>query len=175
MRSEMNPEPLPLDPADPAQLEELLVAYLDHELDTPASHRVEQLLAAEPKVRELLRQLERSWDALDELGRAEVDPSFTETTLEMVAVAAEEDVREQQAALPRRRLRRWLVGTVCLAAAGAAGFFAVARFLPNANEQLLRDLPVLENLDQYRQVDDVEFLRLLHREQIFAKEAGHES
>jgi len=62
-------------------------------------------------------------------------------------------------------------------AAGAAGFLAVLLFWPNPNQQLLRDLPVLERLDQYRQIDDGDFLQRLldHREELFAEEPGSES
>ena len=48
-----------------------------------------------------------------------------------------------------------------LLAAGAAGFLAVFLFRPDPNRQLLDDLPVLERLDEYRQIDKVEFLELL--------------
>ena len=49
----------------------------------------------------------------------------------------------------------------------AGGFFAVVRLVPDPNRQLLEDLPVLENLDEYRQVDDIEFLRLLRAARLF--------
>jgi hypothetical protein len=150
---------------DPAttesSLEEQLVAYLDGELDAEAVRRIEERLAAEPEVRETLNRLERSWELLDELGSTPVGESFTRTTLEMVAVAAEEDVQRAMAEVPlRRRRRRWLIGGGVFAAA-AAGFLAAYLALPNANRQLVDDLPILENLDEYRQVDDVKFLRLL--------------
>ena len=35
---------------------------------------------------------------------------------------------------------------------------------------MLRDLPVLENYDEYRQVGDIEFLRLLRDEGLFAED-----
>jgi len=73
-----------------------------------------------------------------------------------------------------------LIGSACVLTAGLAGSLAVLLFWPNPNEQLLRDLPVLENLDEYRQIDDgesdaVEFLRMLHREGLFAEEAPDDS
>jgi hypothetical protein len=57
-----------------------------------------------------------------------------------------------------------------LLAALAGGFFTVVRLAPDPNRQLLEDLPVLENLDEYRQVDDIEFLRLLRAAGLFG---GH--
>ena len=38
------------------------------------------------------------------------------------------------------------------------------------NRELLEDLPVLENLDAYRQVGDIQFLRTLARERLFDQE-----
>ncbi len=52
-------------------------------------------------------------------------------------------------------------------AAAAAGFLAVAALAPDPNRQLLEDLPVLLRFDEYRQVDSLEFLRLLRKEEVF--------
>jgi anti-sigma factor RsiW len=151
-------------------LEEQLVAYLDGELDAESVRRIEERLAAEPEVREALNRLERTWDMLDELGSTPVGESFTRTTLEMVTVAAEEEVQHAMAVVPLRRRRRlWLAAAGALAAT-AAGFLAAYLALPNSNRQLLQDLPVLENLEEYRQVDDIDFLRLMKEKGLFPKE-----
>ncbi len=159
---------------DAIAIEEQLVAYLDGELDEPSSRRIEELLASDPAVREKLEQLDRAWDMLDELGQASVDHGFTDSTLEIVAVAAEEDVERHREELPRLRRRRWLVVGGGLLASSLAGFLAVALFWPDPNRQLIRDLPVLENLDQYSQIDDVEFLRVLQREGLFKEDPADE-
>ena len=65
-----------------------LVAYLDGELDAESGRRIEALLASDPEVRRRLQSLERTWDLLDELDAAPVGEPFTQTTLEMVAIAA---------------------------------------------------------------------------------------
>ncbi|NUQ63825.1 MAG: hypothetical protein HUU20_15215 [Pirellulales bacterium] len=170
----MSHEPVENDPiADPPPLEEELVAYLDGELDAQAERRIEQLLAADPTVRETLRQLEHTWELLDDLGAADVDETFTRTTLEMVAVEAEEEVRQVTAELPRRRGWRLAMQLGGLGAAALAGFLAVALLRPDPNRQLLEDLPVLENLDQYEQVGDIQFLEMLREAHLFEKEDGH--
>ena len=175
-RAVMTDDPVNTDTgATQTPLEEELVAYLDGELDDPSSRRIEQLLAADPKVRGTLQGLDRTWHLLDELDRASPDEGFTRTTLEMVAVAAEGDVSMQQTEVPRRRRRRWLIGGCALLAAAAAGFLAVAPLRPDPNRRLLEDLPILENLDQYRQADSIQFLRLLDREGLFSEEASHGS
>ena len=164
----MSNDPVNADPtADATTLQEQLVAYLDGELGDEGSRQVEALLAANPKVREALTRLERTWEALEQLGRAEVDETFTQTTLEMVTVAAEDDAQQRQDEGPRRNRRRWLIGGGALLAAGGAGFLCVALFWPDPDEQLLKDLPVLQNLDQYQQIDNVEFLEMLYEKDFF--------
>ena len=174
-------DPANIDPAgDPHALEEQLVAYLDGELDDASSRRIDALLASDPGVRDMLEKLEGTWELLDNLERAHVDEVFTRSTLEMVAVAASDDVQEELATVPQRRRRQWLIGGAGLLAAGAAGFLGVFFFWPNPNRQLLHELPVLERLDEYRQIDGVKFLELLleNREELFAEvpeEEGDES
>ena len=158
-------------------LEEQLVAYLDGELDAEASRRVEELLATDPRVRQTLQQLDRTWEFLDELDKPQVAESFAQTTLEMVTVAAGEDVRTGLAETRRRRRRRrrrWAIAGGSLLAAGLAGFLAVALFAPDRNEQLIQDLPVLQNLDEYCQIDSIEFLQMLNQQDLFTEENGED-
>ena len=85
-------------------------------------------------------------------------------------------MEQSLAEAPRRRQRqRWLIGGGLLAAA-AAGFFAVALLVTHLDRQLLRDLPVLENFDEYRQIGSFEFLQLLDKEKLFSvagEDASH--
>lgn len=143
-------------------LKEQLVAYLDGELDEASTRELEHLLSTDPAAREALHKLESAWDMLDALPRAEVDESFTHTTIEMLAVSVEKDIRDERSARPGRELRKWGLGAAALAAACVLGFFVVTSLSVDPNEQLLKDLPLLERLDQYRQVDEVQFLRDLH-------------
>ncbi len=155
-------------------IEEELVAYLDGELEDEASRLLEQRLTSDPKLRQELAVLERTWDLLDGLGSSELDETFARSTIEMVAVEAEAQLHQQEEARPLRARRRRLVVMGGLAAAALAGFVSVWLFWPNPNQQLLEDLPVLERLDQYRQVDDVEFLRKLDESGLFAVEGTDE-
>ncbi len=164
----MNDDPSPV----AAALDEQLVAYLDGELDAEGGRRIEALLATDPEVRRRLQSLERTWDLLDQLDTAPVGEPFTHTTLEMVAVAARDEVEHDRAVAPRRRRRRRLAIGGGLLAAAAAGFLTVACLARDPNRQLLKDLPVLVNFDEYRQVENVELLRLLRKEGLFPGESG---
>ena len=143
--------------ADGAELREQLTAYLDGELDAAATRDIERRMAREPQVQEELRQLQQAWDLLDRLPLSEVDAKFTRSTVEMIAVQV-----EQEAEPPAGRFwtrSPWLWRAAGLAIACAAGFAIVQGAWPDRNRQLLRDLPVLENLEAYRQTPDVKFLK----------------
>ncbi len=151
-------------------LEEQLVAYLDGELDAEDARRIEERLAFEPGVRETLQRLERTWECLDVLDAPPVDDRFTRSTLEMVAVDAEKQLQQLADEAPRRRRRRRLAILGGLVAAAALGFGGVMALAPNPNQQLIEDLPVLENLDEYRQADNLQFLMQLRDADLFGEE-----
>lgn len=169
----MASDPVPANAAE--AIEEQIVAYLDGELSPQERRRFEGLLASDGKLREKVLYLQRTWDLLDKLDREPVGKEFSHTTLEMVAVAAEEDVRIVQAGLPRKFWWRCLLGTIMVCSASLLGMVVTLWTEPNPNQQLLRDLPVLENLDALREADDVQFLRMLQKERLFVKEAGDEN
>ena len=155
-------------------IDEQLVAYLDGELDTESSRRIEALLASDPRLRDALQRLDRTWELLDELDTSPAAEGLAHSTIEMVTAAAADEAQRLQREEPRLRRRRWALAAGGLLAASLAGFLAVTLLRPDANQQLLTDLPVLERLDEYRQIDDLDFLRALASENIFSKEDGHE-
>ncbi len=169
----MADEPLSTNPTDgPAAIEDQLVAYLDGELDHQRAEQVEALLARDPVARQVLTRLERTWSLLDGLERQQVDEAFTRTTIEMVTVAEEEQLGRERAAAPRRQRQRWLIGGGALLAAALAGYLGVALLRPDPDRQLLEDLPLLVDYDEYSQIDDVKFLQLLYEQKVFPKDAS---
>jgi hypothetical protein len=149
----------PSNPGNLDQLDEQLVSYLDGELPPNEARQIEDLLARDGTARSRLNELASSWDMLDQLPRATVDELFTRTTVEMVALAAEDDAVQSQAALPARRSRRGYQIAIAVAAAAVIGFGAIFFFVPSENDILLRDLPVIANLEIYRDVDDIQQLK----------------
>jgi hypothetical protein len=152
------------------QLDEQLVSYLDGELDTESCRRIEELLAIDPEVRQKLHWLEQTWEILDELDATPVGDDFARTTLEMVAVAAEEDVRKDREEAPRRRRRLWILTLGVMLVACVTGYASVVLTAANSNKELLQDLPILENLDEFIQVKDIQYLRMLQKIKAFAEE-----
>ncbi len=155
-------------PADnAASLNEQLVAYLDGELDAESARRIEAQLASNANVRRRLQSLERTWELLDDLDAAPVGEPFTRTTLEMVALAAGDDLAQSRIEAPRRRRRRRLQILGVLAAAAAVGFLGVWLFTPDTNRRLIDNLPVLEQFEEYRETGTIGFLRQLRNENLF--------
>lgn len=160
--------------SDADALQEELTAYLDDELEGEAVSRVEQRLARDAEYREELARLERAWGLLDRLPRAALDENFTKSTIEMVAVAASQEADAVLAEQPRRRRRQQWAGIAGILTALAVGFFIGTRLWPDPNQELLRDLPVLQNLELYYQADNMEFLRMLDEANLFPEgDADH--
>lgn len=169
----MNPNE-PKRSSDETMIEEL-VAYLDGELDEASSERVVQQLDRDPNYRRRLEDLQQAWEMLDELPRAQPADQFARTTIEMVAVSAERELAQSRDRSMRQRTYSLLIGLAVVLAAMLAGFGITRWSIPDPDEELLRDLPVIENLDLYAYADDIEFLRQLQREGLFAEGFGDEN
>jgi anti-sigma factor RsiW len=139
-----------------------LVAYLDGELDEEGSGEIERTLALSPVARHEVEMLTRTFELLDILPPARATDAFTDRTLATVRMT------ETSTALSERpwfrQLRRGLVVVACvvgLAAFAVVGFLATNAWIPNESEMLVDELPVIENLDVYREIGDVRFLEEL--------------
>jgi anti-sigma factor RsiW len=147
-----------------SQRREDLVAYLDGELEEEASREIERTLAHSPVARHEVEMLTRTFELLDFLPAAKATEEFTDRTLATVRLT---ESRPPLADRPWfRQVRRGLVVVGCLAAVsafGAIGFLATNAWVPDESDMLVEDLPVIQNLDLYREVGDLEFLRDLQR------------
>ena len=143
-----------------------LVAYLDGELDEAESRRVEARISQDPAARAEVESMKRTWEMLDYLPRVEPSPTFTQRTVSLVTA-------EHAAALKSGRQRRhWRVGAGWAAAilvAALGGFAGVTLLAPHepTDEDLVRDLRVLENQKLYEQIDSVGFLKSLDQPDLF--------
>jgi anti-sigma factor RsiW len=150
--------------------DDALVAYLDGELDPEASRAFERRLSEDPALRRRLQQHQQAWDLLENMPHTEVGDTFTRTTVEMVAVSAAEDVQKVKRAQGRRRRALWAACGGGLLGAASAGYLCVSLMLSAPDRQLVKDLPIIENLDAYRNAETVDFLRALQKENLFAAE-----
>jgi len=153
-----------------ATIDEELVAYLDGELDVSGAARVERRLADDAAYRARLAQLQRAWDMLDTLQRSEANDDFARSTVEMIAVQAVDDAKTGHMRAVRQRSLAWVGISAAVLLAATGGYFFLQWTLDQPNRELVRDLPVIERIDEYRDADSVEFLQQLHREGLFAAE-----
>ena len=149
---------------------ENLVAYLDGELNSPESGAIDQALIDSPVARHEVEMLTRTWEMLELLPNQSASDAFTETTMQTVRMS---DETEPSASIedyyPQIRVGlmslAWLVS---VSLASWAGFMLAREWTPNPADELVQDLPVIENYDLYRtlEVEDTEkidFLKELHR------------
>ncbi len=76
------------------------------------------------------------------------------------------------AAGPGRARAKHLTAARRAVAAAPVGFVAGHFLWPNPNAALLRDLPVIEHFELYYQADNIDFLKLLESEGLFADQEG---
>ena len=160
-------QPPPETAVDP--LDEELIAYLDSELNDDARTVVEQRLASDETYRQRLKLLQQAWDMLDMLPSSVPSDSFTRTTVAMTIDTAQEQAETQLFQAKRKQNNRVRLGVAAVGMAVAVGYFIVMARIDAPNRQLLRDLPVIEHVDEYRVVDDLDFLRQLAEEGLFVE------
>lgn len=145
-----------------------LVAYLDGELEEASSQEIEKILAKNPVARNDVEMLMRTWELLDALPRAEATEEFTQKTLSSIqAVDARDPVTEKPWF---QKLKRGVMAagwTAGIALSAVLGFAITNRVIPSESRLLVENLPVVERLDIYREVDNIEFLRELRRSGLF--------
>jgi anti-sigma factor RsiW len=156
---------------------ENLVAYLDGELDAKTARLVEEQIRRDPNVRTEFDALSRTWEILDFLPRAEPSPNFSSKTLQQVSV-----LRPAVAPASRSQFRSWALAISWAAAvllAALVGYGSVSFLMErhqrqaaeesqaDIDQQLLRDLRVIENQHLYRHVDDIQLLRALDDPDLF--------
>jgi len=157
-----------------------LVAFLDGELDEGTARALEARLNLDPSARAKAETLRKTWELLDYLPRPEPSTSFTNRTLEKLAVR---HTTGPHLAIARGRLPRWIVAlgwAAALVVAGASGLGA-AHLLwsgeetppPEAaevEEILVRYPRVVENERLFEEIDNLDFLRSLGDPKLFGED-----
>jgi anti-sigma factor RsiW len=157
-----------------------LVAYLDGEVDAETARSIEAKLNLDPTARAEAEALQRSFDLLEYLPQREPSANFTHRTVEKIAT-----LRPPSAVVPHHRgpWPTWALGAGWAAAVVLAAMlgFGGSRFLAprpqstptepaELDQQLVRDLGVIENKQLYDLVDDLDFLRTLAEPDLFGED-----
>ena len=156
--------------AEASTIDEELVAYLDGELSPDQAARIERRMGEDPQYRARLNQLQRAWDMLDTLHRSEADDDFVHSTVEMVAVQAVEEAKTQKLRTLRRRNFGWVSLLALVLAVAGVTYFGVRYQLEQPNRELVHNLHLIERVDDYRNIDSLEFVKQLEAENLFAAE-----
>jgi hypothetical protein len=139
-----------------------LVAYLDRELSEAEAGAIATKLTQSVSARREVEALERTWELLDYLSRPKAPVDFTARTLTRADELAARGGR--WAAVAHRaagRLARVLILLLVAAATLGLGYAATRWLWPDPTARLIRDLPLAEHFDDYRDVGSFDFLKQL--------------
>ena len=138
------------------------VAYLDGELSPDESKNLERVLADSPVARKDVELLVRTYDMLDLLPRPAATVEFTQMTMATIKLSdIQTDVTQT---VWYKRMHLGIVATIAtslLAATGLLAYAGTSRWVPTDEDLLLRDLQVIQHLDEYSQVGQQDFLKRL--------------
>ena len=157
---------------------ENLTAYLDGELDEPATQAMEAKIATDPAVRAELDALKQTWGMLDYLPKASPSPNFTHRTMERLTM---EGVGGAVKTMPVPRGRMgwpvWVCWAAALLLAVGIGYYVTTFFgspaptpIPDADLPLVRHLRIVEKWRLYENADDLEFVKKLNHPDLFGED-----
>jgi len=159
--------------------QENLIAYLDGELTEEAAADVEKTLAEDVFARQQVERLMRTWELLDLLPEGRASDSFAEKTLTAIRTRVSISTKTEEAddgqddVIPGRarervvRIGRRTVGLFVLMLVAAVGFNSTFQKGAEPIDELLRELPLVERLDEYQEAGGTEFLKTLHESGLF--------
>ena len=146
---------------------ELLVAYLDGELDAENVRQVENRLSIEPDLREKMTSLEQTWNLLDELETVPANKEIVRSTMEVVTLTIEKELSENEQQLERYRWLDLAVLAAILLMFGIIGFQLSLLAGIQGKKQLINDIPIIENMNKYKEIGSFDFLKALSDQQVF--------
>ncbi len=158
---------------------EELVAYLDGELPDEAASRIEKSLVEDASVRRDVEQLTKTFDLLDLLPTSQASDGFAAKTLTAIRTQFSEPKAEstETAAFsgksPFSYSRLAIVWGIRAAAfsglmlVAIVGFNGAFRQNSEPIDEILTELPILQRLDEYQEIGDVEFLKSLSESGLF--------
>jgi anti-sigma factor RsiW len=156
-----------------AQQRDDLVAYLDGELDDASVQQIEQVLAQSNVARHEVDMLARTWDLLGTLPQPRASAEFTRKTVSALAVKPPPPPLSQQPWYKATRrtgiFGGWVIG---LTLSAWLGFMITASWVPNEADDLIDDLPVVQNFEKYTEAGSVEFLQQLQKIRVFNNDSA---
>lgn len=148
-----------------------LVAYLDGELGEHESRAIATKLTQSVTARREIEMLQKTWELLEHLPRPRASESFTQRTLtEVDRLSVAGDKMMGAASRTLRHALIMIAGILASMLCFGLGVAAMRWAWPDPTARLVRDLPIAEHLDEYRDVGSFEFLEGLDRSPEFGAE-----
>ena len=158
---------------------EELIAYLDGELPDESASLVEKSLVDDAAVRSDVEQLTKTFDLLDLLPPAKASDGFAEKTL--TAIRTQQSVPHTKVTEKPSPVEKFqpdvsrcaiacgirVVAFLGLMFAATAGFNGAFKQSSKPIDELLTEFPVIQRLDEYQEIGDVEFLKTLSESGLF--------
>lgn len=138
--------------------DEVLVAYLDGELDAAQAQQIDQQISTHADLRKRINQLRMTWDLLEELPVNLPSPRFAETTLEMAALSL---AAEPKSALSRLFNNGSRIAIAAISLIFFSGIVVSRVRQTRIDHQLLSDLPILVDWRALSNIDSQEWLKVL--------------
>jgi len=154
---------------------ELLVAYLDGEMDTQGVRQVEDRLSVEPDLREKMASLEQTWNMLGELETVPVDKELVRSTMEVVTLTIEKELSDDETKVEHRKLYDRLVLAAILIMFGVIGYQLAALVGVHVQNQIVDDVPIIQQINDYKEIGSFEFLRALSEKGVFDPPTGEDA
>lgn len=148
-----------------------LVAYLDGELTEADSRYLATKITNSVTARREIESLQLTWDLLDYLPRPEPSNDFATRTSTIAMGLGTKGGRASAIAGRWSGLASRAAVMIGVAAASLAiGYVSTRWIWPDPSARLVRDLPIAEHLDEYREVGSLEFLKLLANSPAFSED-----
>jgi len=154
---------------------EILVAYLDGELDTQSVRQMEDRLAVEPDLRKKMTSLEQTWNMLNELETVSADKELVRSTMEVVTLTIEKELIDDE---KQTEQRKWFDRMILLATIfmfGVIGYQLAALAGIQAKKQFAKDIPIILNISKFKEIDSFDFLQALSDKRVFDESAEQDS
>ena len=141
-----------------------IVAYLDGELSSEQASKVEQRLANDEAFRLEAQKLQKSWEMLDILPHSTASHDFTQSTVDL-ATRSFHDGRGNFSA--NQRSAKWIVLFFGAVFAALISYMIAGWLQDSANQELVRDLPLIESFEVYKDIESIELLEHLDEARLF--------
>lgn len=135
--------------------DETLVAYLDGELPTSQAAEIKMRIASDPQLQQRAKELQASWNLLDELPRVNCNPQLAQSTIELVTQGV---VHSQLNRSVRRKILSWASIPTVLIASMILGAWVSLHQRHLTEQAIVDDLFVLTHFRELDYLDSEQWL-----------------